>query len=167
MDEGNRRLARLASHITSTPPSSHGGAVAATAAAAGLAQSLVSSAAGADAATPAATAAAGLVVASVTSATATAVGTPRRTRDIVYGRKFGVALTLDCFEPAQGPAQGVRANGIGIVAIISGGWVSSHDNINPSGTWGLLLDAGYTVFAVVHGSGEYAQRWSLSTASQH
>ena len=62
---------------------------------------------------------------------------PRRTEDVVYGRKFGVAsLTLDVFEPAEG----VEPNGIGIIAIISGGWFSNHDQIHPRGAnWKLLL----------------------------
>ena len=54
----------------------------------------------------------------------------------MYGRKFGVALTLDVFQPAEG----VEPNGIGIIAIISGGWFSDHDQIHPRGAnWKLLL----------------------------
>lgn len=68
-----------------------------------------------------------------------------RTQDVVYGRKYGVALTLDVFQPT-GPA-----NGFGIIALVSGGWRSSHDNISP-GSYAPYLERGYTVFAVVHGS---------------
>lgn len=65
--------------------------------------------------------------------------------DVVYGRKFGTALTMDVFTPRA------NAKGTGIVWVVSGGWFSSHDAINP-GFIRELLDRGYTVFAVVHGS---------------
>ena len=67
-----------------------------------------------------------------------------RTEDVVYGRKFGVALTLDVIQPTG------NSNGHGIIYIVSGGWVSSHEAVNPSG-YAPFLDRGYTVFAVVHG----------------
>lgn len=66
-----------------------------------------------------------------------------RTEDVVYGRKFGVALTLDVIQPA-------KSNGYGIIFMVSGGWVSNHDSINPK-TYAAFLDRGYTVFAVCHG----------------
>jgi acetyl esterase/lipase len=72
-----------------------------------------------------------------------------RKEDVVYGRKFGVALTMDVFTPQR------NANGIGIVWVVSGGWFSSHDGIprDPAKSFiGELLKRGYTVFAVVHGS---------------
>ncbi len=65
--------------------------------------------------------------------------------DVVYGRKNGTALTMDVFTPTKTP------NGAGVVMVISGGFVSSHDSIQPL----LVLpfvNRGYTVFAVVHGS---------------
>jgi acetyl esterase/lipase len=68
----------------------------------------------------------------------------KRTEDVVYGRKFGVALTMDVFTPEQ-------KNGCGVFYMVSGGWFSSHDAINP-GAYKELLNRGYTVFAVVHGS---------------
>lgn len=67
-----------------------------------------------------------------------------RTEDVVYGRKHGVALTLDVFQPAQ-------TNGYGVILMVSGGWFSSHDSINPA-FFQAFLDRGYTVFTVVHGS---------------
>ena len=72
--------------------------------------------------------------------------TPAFTRkeDVVYGRKYGTALTMDVITPTSG------ANGLGVIWVISGGWVSSHDGINPASV-GELLRRGYTVFAVVHG----------------
>jgi len=68
-----------------------------------------------------------------------------RTEDVVYGRKFGVSLTMDVFAPKDKP------NGRGIIFCVSGGWVSSKAGINP-GVLKEFLDRGYTVFAVVHGS---------------
>lgn len=67
-----------------------------------------------------------------------------RTEDVIYGRKFGMALTLDVFQPEH-------ANGRGILFMVSGGFFSAHENISP-GFYQPLLDRGYTVFAVVHGS---------------
>jgi acetyl esterase/lipase len=68
----------------------------------------------------------------------------KRTEDVIYGRKFGTALTLDVFQPRP-------ANGVGIVFMVSGGWFSSHETINAI-FLRPLLNRGYTVFAVVHGS---------------
>ncbi len=67
-----------------------------------------------------------------------------RTEDVIYGRKFGTALTFDVFQPRP-------ANGVGIVLMVSGGWFSSHESINAD-YFRPLLNRGYTVFAVVHGS---------------
>lgn len=68
-----------------------------------------------------------------------------RTEDVIYGRKFGTALTLDVFTPK------LNANGAAIVWVVSGGWYSGHEAIN-AGAIGEYLRRGYTVFAVVHGS---------------
>jgi acetyl esterase/lipase len=65
--------------------------------------------------------------------------------DVVYGRKFGTALTMDVFRPKS------NANGIGLIHVVSGGWFSSHEGIS-QGTAKPFTDRGYTVFAVVHGS---------------
>jgi len=67
-----------------------------------------------------------------------------RTRDLLYGRVDGTALTFDLFKPE-------RPNGLGVIYVMSGGWYSSHEFIGPK-TVQPLLDHGYTVFAVVHGS---------------
>ncbi len=67
-----------------------------------------------------------------------------RTEDLVYGRKFGTALTLDVFEPRE-------KNGYGLILVVSGGFFSGKEAINP-GFAQPFLDRGYTVFAVVHGS---------------
>ena len=68
-----------------------------------------------------------------------------RQEDVIYGRKDGMALTLDVITPKN------KANGAAVVWVISGGFFSSHEAINP-GFVVELLNRGYTVFAVVHGS---------------
>jgi acetyl esterase/lipase len=71
-----------------------------------------------------------------------------RKQDVIYGRKHGMALTLDVFTPR-------KQNGKGVIFAVSGGWVSNHETIdNPFFSVFLpeLLNRGYTVFAVVHGS---------------
>ena len=68
----------------------------------------------------------------------------QRTEDVIYGRKFGTALTLDVFQPRP-------ANGVGIIFMVSGGLFSSHESIKAS-SFRPLLNRGYTVFPVVHGS---------------
>jgi acetyl esterase/lipase len=81
--------------------------------------------------------------------TATRHEVVKRTSDLVYGRKAGMALTLDAFEPAH-------KNGAAVVFIVSGGWRSSHDDVTMvhvgPDIYQPFLDRGYTVFAVVHGS---------------
>ena len=68
-----------------------------------------------------------------------------RTKDVVYGRKHGMALTLDVFAPKG------KSNGLGAIFVVSGGWFSAHEAIAP-GFLEPLVRRGYTVFAVVHGS---------------
>ena len=68
-----------------------------------------------------------------------------RKEDVIYGRKFGTALTMDVLMPRKG------ANGAAVVLMVSGGYFSSHEAIQPAFLL-PLLDRGYTVFAVVHGS---------------
>ncbi len=68
-----------------------------------------------------------------------------RKQDVIYGRKYGTALTMDVFTPKQ------NANGAAVIVAISGGWVSSHDQIQPIFVL-EFLKRGYTAFAVVHGS---------------
>ncbi len=67
-----------------------------------------------------------------------------RQEDVIYGRKYGMALTMDVFKPH-------KQNGAAVIVCISGGWVSNHDQIQPAFAMDLL-SRGYTVFAVVHGS---------------
>jgi acetyl esterase/lipase len=68
-----------------------------------------------------------------------------RREDVIYGRKDGMALTMDVITPKA------KTNGAAVVWAVSGGWFSSHDAINPVFVT-VLLNRGYTVFAVVHGS---------------
>jgi acetyl esterase/lipase len=68
-----------------------------------------------------------------------------RKADVIYGRKYGSALTMDVFTPRA------STNGAGVIVVVSGGFFSSHDAINVSYSR-PLFDRGYTVFAVVHGS---------------
>ena len=63
--------------------------------------------------------------------------------DVVYGRKFGVALTLDVITPE-------KPNGFGIVYMVSGGWVSGYSPNTPD-FYAPFLAHGYTVFSVRHG----------------
>jgi len=81
---------------------------------------------------------------------------PTITRDVIYGHKAGMALTYDVIQPEQ-------ANGAGILFMVSGGWVSTWfppENIvrqNPAqpNQFELLVDKGYTLFIVRHGSSPY------------
>ena len=68
-----------------------------------------------------------------------------RKEDVIYGRKYGTALTMDVFTPKK------DAKGIGVIFVVSGGFFSSHEAINPVFVR-PLIDRGFTVFAVVHGS---------------
>jgi acetyl esterase/lipase len=67
-----------------------------------------------------------------------------RTEDVIYGRKFGTALTMDVFRPRD-------ANGAAVIWVVSGGFRSAKAAINPALAKPFLA-RGYTVFAVVHGS---------------
>lgn len=87
-----------------------------------------------------------LLVGSLASAADAGEGPPHtRKRDIVYARKEGTARTYDVFVPKGKP------NGAGVIHVISGGWFSAHEGINPA-VASTFTKRGYTVFAVVHGS---------------
>ena len=69
------------------------------------------------------------------------------TPDVVYGHKDGMALTFDVLRPKE------NANGIGVLFMVSGGWVSTW--VEPKQSMPMfqhLLSKGYTVIAVRHGS---------------
>lgn len=68
-------------------------------------------------------------------------------RDVVYGHKDGMAMIMDVYQP------NANANGAGIAYMISGGWMSSDAMQRAYESMFMpLVDAGYTVFAVKHGS---------------
>jgi acetyl esterase/lipase len=69
---------------------------------------------------------------------------PNHIRDVIYTHKVGVALTMDVFKPA-------KPNGIGVIWMVSGGWLSNHESIDP-GLAQFFTSRGDTVFEVVHGS---------------
>jgi acetyl esterase/lipase len=68
-----------------------------------------------------------------------------RTQDVIYGKKFGMALTMDVFQPKE------NRNGAAVIVIMSGGYFSRPEMINP-GLFAETLKRGYTVFTVLHGS---------------
>jgi acetyl esterase/lipase len=78
-------------------------------------------------------------------------GTVKRSSDVVYWHKAGMALTMDVFTPP-------KPNGAGVIFLVSGGWMSSHDEAAPGIVhitpeyYSPYLRRGYTVFAVVHSS---------------
>jgi acetyl esterase/lipase len=94
-----------------------------------------------------------LIVAVLAAAVLSAAGlraqeAPPRVPDLIYRRKEGVALTMDVLKPA-------KPSGVGVLWMVSGGWFSSHDNMNALISGGVMkgfLDRGQTVFMVVHGS---------------
>jgi dipeptidyl aminopeptidase/acylaminoacyl peptidase len=72
-----------------------------------------------------------------------------RTRDVVYGHKFGMAMTFDVLKPP-------KQNGAGVIFMVSGGF-NSDIAVVDGGFFGpvifkTFLDRGYTLFQVCHGS---------------
>lgn len=66
--------------------------------------------------------------------------------DVVYGHKDGMALTFDVFQPDS-------PNGAGILYMVSGGWFSRWRAPQEAQVgYAPFLEAGFTVFAVRHGS---------------
>ena len=51
--------------------------------------------------------------------------TYNRTRDVIYGRKDGLALTMDVIAPKEKP------NGLGVIFVVSGGWRRIAGSIRP------------------------------------
>lgn len=82
---------------------------------------------------------------------------PVRIRHVVYGTKFGMALTLDVLKPAI-------PNGIGVIFMASGGWHSDLNMLEKRmAQFHYFTDRGQTVFLVYHGS---APRFLVSEAVQ-
>ena len=68
------------------------------------------------------------------------------TADVVYGHKDGMALVYDVFQPED-------ANGASVLFMVSGGWYSGWTPPERRRRgFEYLLDAGFTLFAVQHGS---------------
>lgn len=70
--------------------------------------------------------------------------TAQRISDQVYMKEGGAAFTCDVFKPE-------KPNGIVVVHLVSGGWVSDHKSINVP----MALEAnkrGFTMVQVVHGA---------------
>jgi len=67
-----------------------------------------------------------------------------RIRDVIYLKQAGCAYTLDVFTPKT-------PNHKAIVWMVSGGWISNHEGINPD-LAKFFTDKGFTVFEVVHGA---------------
>ncbi|MYD99589.1 MAG: alpha/beta hydrolase [Gammaproteobacteria bacterium] len=68
------------------------------------------------------------------------------TPDVVYGHKDGMALVYDVFQP-------VDANGASVLFMVSGGWYSGWaPPERRQRQFAYLLDAGFTLFTVQHGS---------------
>ena len=69
--------------------------------------------------------------------------------DVIYGHKMGMALTYDVIEPAN-------PNGAGVLFMVSGGWFSRWSDpsaaIQRSTAFASLLERGFTLFLVRHGS---------------
>ena len=72
--------------------------------------------------------------------------------DVVYGHKDGLAMTFDVYTPKAGE-EGSKANGAGVLFMVSGGWYSTWappEQLLP--VYQPLLDKGFTIFSVRHGS---------------
>src|SRR5580704_11289623 len=70
-----------------------------------------------------------------------------RTQDVIYMKTGGAAFTMDVVKPA-------KANKAAVVFMVSGGWVSDHSMFKSfmPGIEKAFVDAGFTVFEVVHGA---------------
>jgi len=81
---------------------------------------------------------------------------PKITPDVVYGHKDGLAMTFDVFTPSA-------PNGVGVLFMVSGGWVSTWTAPETAiRRFELLLARGFTVFSVRHGS---SPRYKVPDAS--
>jgi acetyl esterase/lipase len=69
-----------------------------------------------------------------------------RTRDVIYGRKAGLALTMDVFRPKG------KENGAAILWLVSGEWTSNVERFEPGPLLTDVLGRGYIVFVVGHSS---------------
>lgn len=71
---------------------------------------------------------------------------PTQIRNVIYGHKFGTALTMDVLKPA-------KPNGIGVIFTLSGGWHSDISMIEKRRKhFHYFTDRGQTVFLIIHSS---------------
>ncbi len=83
---------------------------------------------------------------------------PAITADIIYGHKAGMALTYDLVKPSH-------PNGAAVLFMVSGGWVSTWSDPAPlvasamaakdRNGFGMLLDRGFALYLVRHGSSPF------------
>lgn len=67
--------------------------------------------------------------------------------EIIYGRKDGMALTMLKLTPKKNSRKKA------VISVVSGNWISSYNYANNFVNRAkLMLDHGYTIFAVMHGS---------------
>lgn len=76
--------------------------------------------------------------------------------DLIYHKQDGFALTMERVAPTE------NSSGAAVIFVMSGGWFSNHDSTRPHQADQLpgfgklnaeeLLDRGYTLFYVVHGT---------------
>ncbi len=77
----------------------------------------------------------------------TLVSAQTRIQDVIYMKAGGTAFTMDVFKPA-------KPNKAAVVFMVSGGWTSDHSRLESlaPAMKQVFGDAGFTVFAVVHGA---------------
>jgi dipeptidyl aminopeptidase/acylaminoacyl peptidase len=74
----------------------------------------------------------------------------RLVTDVIYARKAGMALSFDVLMPTD------SNNGAGIIHIVSAGWKSTYlPTDSTQAFYAPLLEKGYTVFVLRHGSAPY------------
>jgi acetyl esterase/lipase len=78
---------------------------------------------------------------------ATLASAQTRTQDVVYMKTGGMAFTMDVLTPA-------KPNKAAVVFVVSGGWISDHSMLKSyePGIEKVFVDAGFTVFVVIHGA---------------
>jgi acetyl esterase/lipase len=81
------------------------------------------------------------------SLTTTLAGAQTRIQDVIYMKAGGTAFTMDVLKPA-------KPNKAAVVFMVSGGWISDHSMLQRFGPdlEKVFVDAGFTVFEVVHGA---------------
>ncbi|MGV3616299.1 MAG: alpha/beta fold hydrolase [Fimbriimonas sp.] len=83
----------------------------------------------------------------LSSLLATLASAQTRISDVIYMKSGGAAFTMDVVKPA-------KPNRAAVIFLVSGGWISDHSMIESFGadTEKSFVDAGFTVFEVVHGA---------------